>query len=227
VYRPKAETITWKNVERTRGDLQTMYLDRYLAFASSNAALDMYVHILEGKTGIENREIDQDRRWTMLRTLSAEGHDKVDHLLAIEQARDPSDDGRRWALRVEAARPDIDVKRRIIADVLNKESENPYALQRIAMGAMFPAGQEALHELLADEILAQILENEKDADPGYYARALGFAAYLIPTNCTEASVARLSRAVAAHKNSRTSIRDLLLDRQEDAALCVKRAALLN
>ncbi|MDH3429954.1 MAG: aminopeptidase N, partial [Gammaproteobacteria bacterium] len=75
VYRPKAETITWKNVERTRGDLQTMYLDRYLAFASSNAALDMYVHILEGKTGIENREIDQDRRWTMLRTLSAEGHD--------------------------------------------------------------------------------------------------------------------------------------------------------
>lgn len=226
-YRPRAESITWENVQRTRGDLQTMYLDRYLAFASSHAALEMYVDILGGNTGIEDRELDQDRRWSMLRRLSAEGHDKVDDLLAIETKRDPSDDGRRWVLRVRAARPDIDVKREIIADVLNRESEKPYALQRIAMSAMFPAGQEKLHEELADEILAQILENEKSPDPRYYARARGFAAYLTPTSCTEASVERLRSAVAAHKNSRASIKDLMLDRHEDDALCVKRADLLD
>jgi aminopeptidase N len=57
-YRPRAEAITWENVERTRGDLQTMYLDRYLAFASSDVTLARYVDILGGKIGVEGRELD-------------------------------------------------------------------------------------------------------------------------------------------------------------------------
>ena len=162
----------------------------------------------------------------MLRVLSREGHGRVNELLAIEIERDPSDDGRRWVVSVAAAWPDIEVKRAIIADVINVESENPYAMQRIAMRAMFPHGQEQLHEIFADEILAQILQNEKEAEPVYYSRARGFARYLIPTSCTAASVERLQSAVAAHENSRTSIRNYLADRHEDDALCVQRAALI-
>jgi aminopeptidase N len=226
-YRPKAEAITWANIERTRGDLQTMYLDRYLSFVSGNVGLERLVDLLTGDTEIPGREFDQDRRWIALRILSAEGHDQVDQLLATEKKRDPSDDGRRRVLAVEAARPEMSVKRAIIDDVLNRESANSYAMQRISMRNMFPAGQEELHEALADEILAQILEEEKNPDPSFYSRARGFAAYLIPTNCTKASVARLKTAVAAHKNSRASIKDYFADRHEDDALCVERAALLN
>ena len=226
-YRPKAEAITWANVVRTRGDLQTMYLDRYLGFVSGNAGLGNLVDLLTGDTEIPGREFDQDRRWTALRILSAEGHDRVDQLLAVEKKRDPTDDGRRRVLAVEAARPDMAVKRAIIDDVLNRESANSYAMQRTSMGSMFPAGQEELHEALADEILAQILDEERNPDPAFYSRARGFAAYLIPTNCTAASVARLKTAVAQHENSRASIRDYLADRHEDDALCVERAALLN
>ena len=226
-YRPKAESITWANVERTRGDLQTMYLDRYLSFVSANDGLEGLVDLLTGKTDIPGRELDQDRRWTMLRVLSREGHGRVNELLAIEIERDPSDDGRRWVVSVEAAWPDIEVKRAIIADVINVESENPYAMQRIAMRAMFPQGQEQLHEIFADEILAQILQNEKKADPAYYSRARGFAFYLMPKNCTAASVARLQSAVSDHENSRTSIKKYLANRYEDDALCVKRAALIQ
>jgi len=226
-YRPMAEAITWANVERTRGDLQTMYLDRYLSFVSGNPGLERLVGLLTNEVTIPGRELDQDRRWSALQALSSEGHPRVDELLAIEKQRDPTDDGRRSALAVQSAWPDIAVKRKIIADILNVETENSFALQRIAMASMFPAGQEKLHEELAEEILAQILENEIDADPAYYARARGFAAYLIPTNCTEASVERLDRAIAAHENSRTSIKDYIVDRFEDDALCVKRAALLH
>jgi len=226
-YRPKAEAITWANVERTRGDLQTMYLDRYLSFVSGNTGLERLVGLLTNEVTIPGRELDQDRRWSALQALSSEGHPRVDELLAIEKQRDPTDDGRRSALAVQSAWPDIAVKRKIIADILNVETENSFALQRIAMASMFPAGQERLHEELAEEILAQILENEVDADPAYYARARGFAAYLIPTNCTEASVERLDRAIAAHENSRTSIKDYIVERYEDDALCVKRALLLH
>jgi aminopeptidase N len=226
-YRDPVEAVTWANVERTRDDLQTMYLDRYLAFVSGNDGLERLVGILENEIAVPNREIDQDRRWIMLRVLSAEGHEKVDELLVIEKQRDPGDDGQRQALAVEAARPDIEVKRAIIADVLNIESENPYALQRISMSRMFPPGQEALHEMLADEILAQILENEKDPDPAFYLRARGFAAYLTPTSCTPASVARLESAVAAHESSRASIRRTIIESYENDSLCVQRAALLN
>ena len=226
-YRPRAEAMTWANVERTRGDLQTLYLDRYLSFVSSEEGLERLVGLLTGDIKIPGRELDQDRRWMMLQVLSAEGHARVDELLAIERKRDPTDNGRRGALAVESARPDIDVKRAIIADVLNVESENSFALQRIAMRSMFPPGQEQLHEALAEEILAQILENETEANPAYYARARGFAAYLIPTSCTPASVERLEHAVAAHENSRTSIKHYIVERYEDDALCVKRAALLH
>lgn len=226
-YRPKAESITWANVLRTRGDIQTMYLDRYLAFASSEAALDRHVALLRQDIDIPGRELDQDRRWSLLRRLSAEGHDRIDELLDVEKQRDPSADGQRWAIRVAAAKPDIDVKRSVIADVANKESEKPYALQRLALGGLFPPGQEYLHEAFADEILKTILNNEQDPDPEYYMRARGFAAYLIPTNCTDASVARLAAAKEMHENSRASIRDYMIEKHEDDALCVARAALIR
>ncbi len=226
-YRPKAEAITWANIERTRGDLQTMYLDRYLSFVSGNTGLEKLVGLLTGDVEIPGRELDQDRRWIALRVLSAEGHDRVDQLLAAEKKRDSSDNGRRRVLAIEAARPDMAVKRAIIDDVLNRESANSYAIQRISMGNMFPTGQKELHEAFAEEILAQILAEEKNPDPAFYARARAFAAYLIPTNCTKASVARLKEAVAAHKNSRASIKDYFSDNYEDDALCVARARLLK
>jgi hypothetical protein len=100
-------------------------------------------------------------------------------------------------------------------------------MQRLAMSALFPPGQEHLHAALAGEILEQILQHEKEADPAYYPRARGFAAYLMPANCTRASVARLKSAVAAHKGSRASIKDYVIEKYEDDALCVKRAALLH
>ncbi|MEE8426492.1 MAG: aminopeptidase N [Woeseiaceae bacterium] len=226
-YRPKAESITWANVERTRGDLQTTYLDRYLEFVSGESELERLVGMLSGDIEIPGRELDQGRRWKALLALSAEGHELVDNLLSLEKKRDPSDKGRRAALQVEAARPDIEVKRAIIADVLNKESDNSYAMQRLAMRVLFPPGQEDLHEELADKILQHILQNEKDADPSFYSRARGFAVYLMPTDCTKASVARLKSAIAAHQNSRASIKDYVIERHEDDALCVKRAALLR
>ncbi len=226
-YLPEIEAVTWANIERTRDDLQTMYLDRYLAFVSANEGLEKLAGILDGDIEIPGRAVDQDRRWKMLQVLSEEGHERVNELLAIEKQRDPSDDGRRKELAVEAARPDIDVKRAIIADVMNVESANAYALQRLSMQAMFPPGQEHLQEALAIEILAQILENEKDPDPAFAARAAGFARYLTPTNCTAASVDRLESAVAAHASSRASVRRTIIEKYEDDVLCVQRAALLD
>jgi aminopeptidase N len=226
-YRPRAESVTWANVVRTRGDIQTMYLDRYLSFASSEEALDRHVALLQEEIDIPGRELDQDRRWSLLRGLSAEGHDRVDDLLAVEKQRDPSADGQRWAIRIEAARPDPDIKRGVIADAANKESDKPYAIQRLSLRGLFPPGQEHLHEAFADDILQTILANEQDPDAGYYMRARGFAAYLIPTDCTEASVARLAAAVDMHQNSRASIRDYMIEKHEDDTLCVARAALLH
>ncbi len=225
-YRARAEAVTWANVERTRGDLQTMYLDRYLAFASSPDAQARFVALLEGPATIPGRDFDQDRRWAALRILSGEGHPQTRALLAAEQARDPSDDGRRHLLAAEAAWPDLEVKRRFIADVADRESGTPYALQRIAMRTLFPPGQKALREALANEILEIIAANEEDPDPAYYSRAVAFAAYLAPTACTRESIARLEAAVAAHAASRIAIRDYLTKRWEDDVLCVQRAELL-
>jgi hypothetical protein len=95
------------------------------------------------------------------------------------------------------------------------------------MSSLFPTGQEQLHEVFADAILQQILDDEADPDPQYYLRARGFATYLVPTNCTEANVKRLESAVAAHANSRSSIREVLIEKQEDDELCVRRAALIH
>ena len=77
-YRPRAEVTTWANVERTRGDLQTMYLDRYLGFVSGNTGLERLVGLLTNEVTVPGRELDQDRRWSALQALSSEGHPRVD-----------------------------------------------------------------------------------------------------------------------------------------------------
>lgn len=225
-YREDIEELTWANINRTRDDVQTMYLDRFLAFAYGNASLERMVGILDGKLKISGREVDQDRRWTMLRNLSREGHERVDELLAIEMQRDPTDDGRRKVIGIEAIRPDIAVKRAIIADVQNVESENSYAIQRIAMRAAFPAGQEQLREELAGEIISLIVQNSKDADPTFAQRARGFATSLVPRNCTHASVERLAKLVVDLEAASPSVLRGMIEKHEDDALCVERTALL-
>ena len=225
-YRSKAEAVTWANVLRTRGDLQTMYLDRYLAFASSAAAQQGLVDILQGAFAIPGRELGQDRRWKMLQILSAEGHPLTDELLTAEKMRDPSDDGQRAALQVYAAQPDPTVKRAIYDDAVDPESENSLMRQSLGLRALFPSGQKHLYETFADEILAQLVENEKNPDPAFQMRAKTFARYLVPSGCTPAAVERLETAIDTHDDSSESLRRLLVSRHEDSGLCVKRAALL-
>ena len=101
-----------------------------------------------------------------------------------------------------------------------------YALQRIAMAAAFPAGQGQLREELAEEILARIVQHEKEADPTFYQRARGFALYLAPHNCTAASVERLANLLVDFDDARPSMLRAMTEKHEDDALCVERAALL-
>jgi aminopeptidase N len=223
----------WDNVRFAQLPI-TDYLDAVLASAATEDDLNNVdqIYSFVGTAIIylrgmhEKGEVDQDRRWRILRILSKEGHERVDELLAIEKERDPSDDGRRAVIGIEAIRPDIAVKRAIIADILDVESENSYAIQGIAMRSAFPMGQRYLREELADEILERIVLHEKEADPTFYQRAQGFAVYLAPRNCTAASVERLANLVADLKDARPAIWRDITEKHEDDALCVVRAALL-
>ena len=166
----------------------------------------------------------------MVDALSSErcgGHERTDELLAKRTARGLSGEDHEWVVWVESAWPSIAVKRRIIDDWMNPESETTFAMQQQALVSMFPPGQQALHEVFADEILSQILENEKNLNPAFFDRARSFAAILTPMSCTPESVDRLKRAISDHANSRDAIRNTLIRRHEDDSLCVQRAALLD
>jgi aminopeptidase N len=227
LYRSQAESLVWANAQRTHDDLQTLYFDRYLGVASSQPELERFVALLEDELEIPGYELNQEERWWMLYILSAGGHERTDELLAKRKARGLSGEDHEWVVWVESAWPSIAVKRRIIDDWMNPESETTFAMQQQALASMFPTGQQALREVFADEVFAQILENEKNLDPAFFDRARSYAARLIPMNCTPESVDRLERAIADHANSRDAIKNTLIQRYEDDSLCVQRAALLN
>jgi hypothetical protein len=118
------------------------------------------------------------------------------------------------------------VKRAIYDDAVDPESENSLMRQSLGLRALFPSGQDHLYETFADDILAQLVENEKNPDPAFQMRALRFAYYMAPSGCTPAAVERLEAAIDVHADSSESLRKLLVSRREDAEHCVDRAALL-
>lgn len=132
---PKFEKLIWDKVlaNETSADLKMVYFDFYTSIAITNDSVARLTSILGGKTKVPSVEIDQDRRWTILKTLARLNVTNIASLIAAEEKRDPSSAGKRNADASRVAIPTADAKAAFWR-LLDNPKEIPNSTLREASG---------------------------------------------------------------------------------------------
>src|SRR5262249_15030265 len=102
--------------------LRITYFRAFRAVATTDKSRGQLKDILASKLSIPGVEINPLDRWQIIRSLLAHGDAEAVSLLDAERKRDATDDGRKQAYIVEAARADAGTKRRYFDDYLKNKS---------------------------------------------------------------------------------------------------------
>jgi len=220
------EEITWQSTlhHSDNKNMQRRWFSSYLNFAHSPTALDKLYRLLTGQYSLENLTISQDIRWDIIAQLSRYKHSKANELITHELTLDSSDTGEKSAIYARVISPDAQVKTDWLAKIQEQESEIPFSKLRTAMSALYPSEQNDFSEQSANQRINSLSEIDQKNGP-VFMRSYG---QLIPTTCSEASVARLNKAVTELTNLSTGVkRNLLIKQQEDKrCLMIKKAIIL-
>lgn len=90
--------------------MKMVYFDFYTSIAVTNDSVARLSSILAGKTKVQSVDMDQDRRWTIVKTLSRLDAPSATSLIAAEEKRDPSSTGKRNAEASRVWLPTADAK---------------------------------------------------------------------------------------------------------------------
>ena len=215
----RMEDVLWTGLltNRTDRDRAKSWLETYVYVASSDAALARLADILDGKADAGGVALDQELRWAIIEQLNRHATPGSDTLIAQELSRDKTEIGQLSALSASAVRPDATVKATLLAKVHAFDGSEPYSRLRVAMGNLYPAGQESLSEATADSRVLSLARTDKAADPVFMRT---YSATMIPRTCNAASVARLERTIAASDALSAGTRRALLTAREEEQRCV-------
>ncbi len=218
-------TRAWQAMNASRDtDSKLKWFKLYQNTAMEQRALGKLAALLAGETSVDGIVLDQDLRWSLVATLNRYNHPGSAALIAAELARDKSDSGQTSALRASVLRPDPAIKAAWLAKVEDMKTSEPFARIRVAMAALYPAGQTALSEASAAQRLARLPAIDKAASPAYM-RAYGAA--MIPAACTTASVARLGAALNEMTSLSPAARRALSHRRDEDRRCAAMKAALS
>jgi aminopeptidase N len=218
------EAMAWAGVLANAGDsnFQRRWFGQYVGLSSNRTALDRLASIFDGKTSVAGLTLNQDLRWAIIERLNRYDYTGSAALVAAELTRDNSDSGQAAALAATVIRPDPKTKSEWRATVEDLQTRLPFSKIRTAMSRLYPAEQNRLSELSAQQRLSGLAALDKAAGP-VYMRA--YAGNMIPATCTAASVKRLTAAAAELKDLSAGTRRALLDARQEDQRCVdiKRA----
>ncbi|HEX6595774.1 MAG TPA: aminopeptidase N, partial [Acidimicrobiales bacterium] len=98
--------------------------------------------LLDGSVVVEGLEVDTDLRWEIVAVLASHGTEGCEAIIAAEEARDPTDIGRRRAESARASRPSAEAK----AEAWKRltEEQLPLAMVRALCGGIWRWDQEEL-----------------------------------------------------------------------------------
>ncbi|MBU2925383.1 aminopeptidase N [Colwellia sp. C2M11] len=208
------EDITWQSTLANSDDknMQRRWFSSYINFAHSKNALDNLYKLLTGQYSLENLTINQDIRWNIIAQLSRYQYSKADQLIANELTLDSSDTGEKSALYARVIAPNSQVKTDWLTKIQQEDSKIAFSKLRTAMSALYPSEQNSFNEQTAEQRIGS-LRNIDEKNGPVFMRSYN---QLIPTTCSEASVARLNKAVTELTNlSSGTKRSLLIKQQED------------
>lgn len=117
---PRAETLAYdRMLHSTEADLRITWFRGLRGVAETQKGLAPLKDLLSGKLKVPGVELRQLDRWNILAALIALHDPEADMLLAAEEKKDSSGEGRKYAYMAEAARPDAPTKKRYFDDYLH------------------------------------------------------------------------------------------------------------
>ena len=225
-YGPRMEAYFWQALTASKAgsDRQLLMLDSFVRAVTSAGGVARLASLLDGSAAPEGLNIDQDRRWTLLRKLSAHAYRQAPELIAEEREHDASDEGRLRALAAEAAAPDEALKRTWMTRLLDPKRETTLAEFRAVAGGLFPRNQAQLRSEFTADTIAALPAIEQARDQEFYEPLI--RGVLEPI-CSRDYLSEMDRAVETAKSLHPEIQRILKDLRFDVARCLSVAATLD
>ena len=204
---------------KDKRDLQRTWFDRYIEFSRSKTALNHMDALLNNTTRIKGLTIDQALRWKMIVQLNRHDHRNARYWLNKEQSTDNSDSGQKAALAAEASRPGAAKKRQWLTRI-QQPTNLPFAKVRTVMENLYPSEQKRLSAATAEQRLSSLAQIDSQQSPLFMR---SYSAALIPTDCSYASISKLSQTLETEKGLSVSTQRALKDaiKQERTCLLIK------
>ena len=215
----RMEDVLWKGVQDSSGNRERgkAWLGTYIEIASTDTAIKNLGGMLAGNVDAGGIEIDQETRWDIIDQLNRLDAPGSEALIAKELEVDKSEAGQLMALSATTIRPDPTMKAKWLETVQKMDGSEPFSRLRVVMRNLYPGGQAALAEVSAQQRLDTLPQIDKAADPVFMR---SYAGSMIPTGCTEQSVARLEKAVATLTTLSPGTRRELLSTHEGDQRCL-------
>lgn len=223
----KVEDDFWQRLQTAQpgSDRQILLFDNYLAAATSAAALERFADMLTDTAGLpQGFDLDQDRRWNVIGTLTASAHPGHAALLEGEVLRDPSALGRLRAITIRASVPDPKVKREWIDTLLRDARELTLAQQRAAARGLFPTEQIRLQLQFSSEVLEQLPDLSRSKPPEFMSSVL---AGLLRSACDATYLTELEGAIVGGNALHPDLIRELKDTRFEVRRCLAIAAHQN
>lgn len=203
-------------------DLKSLWLNTFLAVASSEAGIGTARALLDGEAEIAGVEISPELRWRLLILLSRHNADDIEALLQAEIENDPSDYGQRQLLGARAAAPDLANKMYWVNELQSPDVLTSLAKQRAVMSQLFPATHTGLQLEVLPQLLSSLPRMSREADPYFLASYTG----LLTPMCQPESNALMQATLddVGDQLNPTALRFLREAHQQDVECQALRAA---
>ncbi len=154
VLREKLQQITASQLIKSDpgSDRQKLWFDTLTKVATTSTAQKMLAHWLKQGT-LNGWQVDQDRRWRALISLSNNGYQDTLVLANEERKKDQSAEAEKSLIAVQSSWPDKGNKTQWLEQLVNDDTL-PFATQRTIITHLFPAQQHQLKK----SYYAQLLE---------------------------------------------------------------------
>jgi aminopeptidase N len=117
---PKAEALAYdRMLHAAEPDMRITWFHGLRAVAQTDQGLTPLKQLLVGKLKVPGVELRQLDRWTIVTALIALHDPEADSLLAAEEKKDSSGEGRKYAYMARSARPNAATKKRYFDDYLH------------------------------------------------------------------------------------------------------------
>ena len=212
-------------------DLQLVWYQAFLSSASTQQSARYARHLLEGREKLPAFQIDQDRRWDLLKVIARNGAEDALALIEAEKKKDRTDLGQKLAISAEVAIPRKETKAKwrdlILQGAISETTEqqetpvkekSQFSLGhlRSAMGSFQMMNQD---EVLSDSVdhyfnnlsrLSLTRSKENEEFLGWYS------VLMFPAGCDEKVVEKVSKLLEMNPDfPETVVKALKKNRQEE------------